>query len=154
MATERKLTPKQERFIQEYLIDCNATGAARRAGYSEKAAEQVGFDNLRKPWIAEEIQKAQAKLAKKAEITQEWVVGKLKKIAETCSDEDSEKWNPPAANKSIELLGKHLGMFTDKVDVTSGGKPLETAVNIYLPDNGRDTETAERAAGTVPEQSG
>lgn len=51
------LTDKQKRFVDEYLIDCNATQAAIRAGYSKKTADAIGRENLRKPRISEAIQK-------------------------------------------------------------------------------------------------
>ena len=54
-----KLTPKQQRFVDEYLIDLNATQAAIRAGYSPKTAQQMGAENLSKPVIAEAIEAAQ-----------------------------------------------------------------------------------------------
>ena len=44
-----KLTDKQRRFIEEYCADCNATAAAKRAGYSERTAHQIGYENLKKP---------------------------------------------------------------------------------------------------------
>ncbi len=52
------LTPKQQRFVEEYLIDLNATQAAIRAGYSEKTANEIGAENLAKPSIAKAIQDA------------------------------------------------------------------------------------------------
>ena len=52
---EKKLTPKQQRFCDEYLIDMNATQAAIRAGYSEKTARQIATENLSKPSIREYI---------------------------------------------------------------------------------------------------
>ena len=51
-----KLTAKQERFVQEYLIDLNATQAAIRAGYSRKTAGVIGVENLKKPYIREAIE--------------------------------------------------------------------------------------------------
>ena len=53
-----KLTPKQNRFVEEYLIDLCATRAAVRAGYSEKTARQIGSENLSKPAIQEAIAEA------------------------------------------------------------------------------------------------
>lgn len=53
------LTDKQQRFVDEYLIDLNATQAAIRAGYSEKTAYSVGHENLKKPEIQKAIQEAQ-----------------------------------------------------------------------------------------------
>lgn len=74
------LTAKQERFVAEYLIDLNATQAAIRAGYSQKAAESIGYENLRKPQIAKEIALKQEELQSKLEITQEKVLFELAKI--------------------------------------------------------------------------
>ena len=52
-----KLTNKQNRFVDEYLVDCNATQAAIRAGYSPSTAGSIGFENLKKPEIRNEIKK-------------------------------------------------------------------------------------------------
>ena len=76
-----KLTPKQARFVQEYLIDLNAAQAAIRAGYSAKTARVIGHENLRKPEIAAAIAEAQNKRAERTELTQDWVVEELRKIA-------------------------------------------------------------------------
>lgn len=54
-SNNKELTVKQQRFIEEYCIDFNATAAAKRAGYSEKTAEVIGFENLRKPKLAAAI---------------------------------------------------------------------------------------------------
>lgn len=62
-------------------MDLNATQAAIRAGYSKKTAEVIGYENLRKPQIAEEIEKRQVKLRNKLEITQEKVLEELAAIA-------------------------------------------------------------------------
>jgi phage terminase small subunit len=63
------LTLKQERFVQQYLIEPNATKAAIRAGYSPKAARFVGCKNITKANIAAAIEKAQAKRAERCELT-------------------------------------------------------------------------------------
>ena len=60
-----KLTPKQQRFADEYIKEPNATQAAKKAGYSENSAEAIGFENLRKPKIAEYIKKRMEKVEKK-----------------------------------------------------------------------------------------
>tara|TARA_R110000765_G_scaffold335414_1_gene425810 strand:- start:84 stop:635 length:552 start_codon:yes stop_codon:yes gene_type:complete len=74
------LTPKQARFVAEYLIDLNATQAAIRAGYSEKTAHAIGQENLRKPIIAESITEAQTQRAGRTEITQDRVMAELAKL--------------------------------------------------------------------------
>jgi phage terminase small subunit len=75
------MTPKQERFVQEYLIDLNATQAAIRAGYSEKTARQIGQQNLSKPDIAKAIKSAMDKREQRTQVTQDQVVNELRKIA-------------------------------------------------------------------------
>src|SRR5271166_2896559 len=75
-----KLTPKQARFVQEYLIDLNAAQAAIRAGYSAKTARVIGHENLTKPEIAAAIEKAKAKRAERTELTSDMVVDELRKI--------------------------------------------------------------------------
>lgn len=87
------LTPKQQRFVDEYLVDLNATQAAIRAGYSEKTARSVGSENLTKPDIAAAIAAAQAKLAEKTGITQERVLNELALIG-FAHPGDYFEWGP------------------------------------------------------------
>lgn len=75
------MTPKQERFVEEYLVDMNATQAAKRAGYSAKTAYAVGHENLNKPEIAVAISQAQANRAKRLEVTGDRVIEEFAKIA-------------------------------------------------------------------------
>lgn len=75
------LTPKQERFVQEYLVDLNATAAAKRAGYSGKTAEQVGYQLLQKTSVSEAIQKAMLDREQRTEITQDMVLRETAKLA-------------------------------------------------------------------------
>lgn len=75
------LTPKQERFVAEYLIDLNATQAAIRAGYSAKTAKQAGSENLSKPDVAEAVQAAMKQREQRTEITQDRVLKELARIA-------------------------------------------------------------------------
>lgn len=74
------LTPKQERFVAEYLIDLNATQAAIRAGYSEKTSGEMGYENLNKPQIVDAITKAKAERQGRTEITQDRVLQELAKL--------------------------------------------------------------------------
>lgn len=71
------LNPKQQRFVEEYLIDLNATQAAIRAGYSAKTAQQMGSENLSKPVIAAAIAEAKAKRSARIEVTQDDVAREL-----------------------------------------------------------------------------
>ncbi len=111
------LTPKQERFVAEYLIDLNATQAAIRAGYSEKTAQMIGSENLAKPMVAAAVAAAVAKRSERTEITQDYV---LALIVETMEQRKGtgEHSNPNAVLRGAELLGRHLAMFTDNKTVT------------------------------------
>lgn len=149
----KKLTKKQQLFVDEYLIDLNATQAAIRAGYSVDTATVIGCENLTKPNIQEAIAKAMAERSKRTGINQDRVVLELAKIAfvkmtdvvdpdtgeilSNASDDDlaciesvkfkqsdnqyggsierEVKLSPKM--KALELLGKHLGMWNDKIDV-------------------------------------
>ena len=75
------LTPKQKRFVAEYLIDLNATAAARRAGYSAKTADRIGPELLGKTCVSEAIQQAIQEREKRTEITQDMVLRETAKLA-------------------------------------------------------------------------
>lgn len=76
-----KLTAKQKKFVEEYLIDLNATQAAIRAGYSPNTAQEIGSENLSKPIIKAEIDKAIAERSRRTGINQDRVLRELAKIA-------------------------------------------------------------------------
>lgn len=76
-----KLTPKQAMFVQEYLVDFNATAAAVRAGYSKKTANRIASENLSKPDIQTAIQAAILERSQRIEITQDRVIRELAKVA-------------------------------------------------------------------------
>lgn len=105
-----KLTPKQAAFVHEYLVDLNATQAAIRAGYAEKAAYKTGAENLRKPQIQKAIQEARDAREKRSMITVEWVLAQIASIAQ---DEEAQQRD---RLKALELLGKHLGMWEKRPD--------------------------------------
>ena len=106
------LTAKQELFVKEYLIDLNATQAAIRAGYKEDNAYATGAENLRKPQIAEAIQELKNKRSKKTTITAEWVVEQLKQNHKLAR----EVGEIAQSNRALELLGKHVGAFTENIN--------------------------------------
>lgn len=74
------LTPKQRRFVDQYLVDLNATQAALRAGYSEKSAEDIGRQLLRKTPVADAVARRMKDREKRTEITQDKVLRELAKI--------------------------------------------------------------------------
>ena len=75
------LTPKQQSFVEEYVIDLNATQAAIRAGYSEKTAYSIGNENLSKPVITDAIAQIRTTIAKRNEITVDRIVEEYRRIA-------------------------------------------------------------------------
>lgn len=111
---ERKMTPKQARFVSEYLIDLNASAAARRAGYSTKTADRIGPELLGKTCVSKLIAERIQKRQQRTEITQDSVLRNLKALVDRSMRFDDAP-HMQAALKANELLGKHLGMFTDKI---------------------------------------
>lgn len=107
-----QLTPKQAAFVAEYLLDLNATQAAIRAGYSERTAYRTGADNLRKPQIARAIEAAQADRAERLELTADDVLAGLHQEATRDGIDSSHS----ARVAAWAHIGKHLGMFTDRVE--------------------------------------
>lgn len=134
-----KLTDRQKEFVRQYLVDLNATQAAIRAGYSERTASRIGPELLGKTCVREAIEKAQVKRAQRVEVTQDYVINNLVEIVErtmqrapvmnrkgeqVTDEEGRNVWcfDAKGANRALELLGKHLGIFTDKVKAeVSGG---------------------------------
>ncbi len=101
------LTPKQRIFVVEYLVDKNATKAAKRAGYSPKTARSIGAENLTKPNIASAIEKSLAEQLIRANVSADRVLYEIKRIA-FADGSFSRKLH------ALELLGKGLGIFRDK----------------------------------------
>ena len=128
IVAEKKLTAKQQRFCDEYLIDLNATQAAIRAGYSEKTAKQIANENLTKPDIKNYIQERMEQKEKELIADQNEVMkyltavmrGQTKAHVLARDDIGAERviQKPPDEKerlKAAELLGKAHTLFTDKV---------------------------------------
>ena len=105
-----KLTNKQSRFVEEYLIDLNATQAAIRAGYSEKTARSQGQRLLTNVDIQERFKGQIEQRSERTEITADRVIQALADIAYT--DEDIRLGD---RIRALELLGKHHALFSDKL---------------------------------------
>ena len=152
------MTAKQRRFVEEYLIDLNATQAAIRAGYKVESAQQIGSENLSKLVIRKAIERAMAEQSKRTGVTADRVIRELARIAfvnpndvidtriggirrdatpddlaavqavkvkEMELDTGSSVEREVRLNdklRALELLGKHLGMFKDKLDVGVDGE--------------------------------
>ena len=170
----RKLTEKQKRFINEYLIDTNATQAAIRAGYSRKSARYTARDLLSRPRIVKEIQEQLAIIDSAKVCTIQEVMEYLTAVmrGETTSTvivligrgsgvtEAQYIERPPSMAERLraaELLGKRYGLFNSKLELESaipvvivGSADLEdgnTVFNNYLPDGGTGGVEQEAANG-------
>ena len=110
-----KLTPRQTRFVEEYLIDLNATQAAIRAGYSEKTARSQAQRLLTNVDIIEAIEKAKAERSRRTEITQDRVLLELAKIAFSDMREFTE-WGPQGVKmKRSDELDEHAAACVQEV---------------------------------------
>ncbi len=127
------LTPKQQRFVEEYLIDLNATQAAIRAGYSEKTAQEQSSRLLSNVMVQEAVQKAKNKLSERTELTVEMVVQGLLNEAKDLSEGSTQS----ARVSAWAHLGKHLGMFKDKIEHTGkDGGPIDLSLKVVFEDDG------------------
>lgn len=161
------MTKKQKRFVEEYLIDLNATQAAIRAGYSPHTAKDIGCENLAKPNIAAAISQAMAERSRRTGINQDRVLQELARIGfakiTDVVDPDTAKIRPDASDddlaciQSIKIkpnefgierevklydkksalvdLGKHLGLFKDKMELT-GDMDLNITIDYGEDDTG------------------
>jgi phage terminase small subunit len=159
------MTRKQRRFVEEYLVDLNATQAAIRAGYSPKTANEQGTQNLAK--LSTEIDAALADRSRQSGVSAERVIHELKRVA-FADPRSVFEWGPGGVTlrpsdeltedeaavvsevsetrsesggtikakcydkvKALELLGRHLGMFSDKREIELSGA---VGVNVFDPE--------------------
>lgn len=141
-----KLTPKQRRFIDEYLIDLNATQAAIRAGYSEKTAYSIGLQNLKKLEIQAEIQKRRNRLQNKLEITQERVLQELAAIA-FANGSDYAKVVNTGLLPTVEMIPTEE-LPPEKLPAIAGIKANQYGVEVKLHDKVKALELLGKYLGT------
>ena len=119
---KRRLTLKQVAFVQEYLVDFNATQAVIRAGYSPRSAKQIGHELLDNTLLRQALQVALEKRRKKTEIDAQYIREGLKDNFERAMqhkpavDEQGQpvgeyRYEGSVANRSLELLGRHVPGF-------------------------------------------
>ena len=149
--------------MQEYLIDLNGAAAARRAEYSEKTAAAQASRLLTNVNVQNAIQEGFKKIAKRNKKSVDWVLGGFIEVSERCMqrvpvmvfDKEEKKYvqvtnpdtgegmwtfNAMGANKALENIGRHLGMFNDKLAVDHSGE-IKSAIAAYS-----DEELAKRQA--------
>jgi phage terminase small subunit len=134
---ERPLTPKMRAFVREYLVDFNGTQAAIRAGYSPQSANEQASSLLAKPNIKAAVAEKAANVAKKADISAEWVARELRRVYRLARKRKGMH-GPDFTNaiRALENLGKlaKVGAFIDRVDHTTKGeaiKPAEPQVIVF-----------------------
>lgn len=114
------LTPKQKRFVLEYLKDSNGKQSAIRAGYAPKSAEVQASELLRLPKVQKFLKAKNDKIEANCEITKEYILSSLKYVADTSMTPDpmTGKIDATGANRALELLGKNKALFTEKIEQT------------------------------------
>lgn len=124
-----KLTRKQRQFVNEYLIDLNGAQAAIRAGYSPDTAKDIACENLAKPHLQAEIDRLVGERERRTKLTADYVLGTVHETIERCKqgeqvfDKEGKptgewKFEPFAVLKGCELAGKHLRLFTEKIELS------------------------------------
>ncbi|MCD7130564.1 terminase small subunit [Limosilactobacillus agrestis] len=135
----QKLTQKQQRFVDEYIISGNATQAAIKAGYSKKTAKQMGTENLAKPIVKTAIEKRNAEIQseKTADMTEvmEYLSSVMRgeqteSVATAKGVYDDVPVSAKDRIKAAELIGKRHGAWTDKKEI-SGNLDIEIGVGDY-----------------------
>jgi len=118
-----KLTAKQQRFCEEYLIDLNATQAAIRAGYSKKTAGTISTENMQKPLITDLITKLKQERAEITGINAAYVLKMSDELLKRCMSEGAD-FNAAGAGKALDLIGKHIDVqaFNEKTTVEASVK--------------------------------
>lgn len=193
------LTDKQARFVDEYMVDLNATQAAIRAGYSAKTAADIGRQLLRKTPVAVAIAERQRALSERTGVTAERVIEELAKIGfanmldymrsnpngdpyldfsqitreqaaalaevtvedfkdgrgEDARDVRRVKFKLHDKRAALVDLGKHLGLFKEKVEVTGkDGGAVEVQVDAAFAELVGALEGAARARASRPRGEG
>ncbi len=107
---DKKLSPKQKRFCEEYLVDLNATQAAIRAGYSKKSAYSIGEENLKKPKIRNYLCELLTLRCIRTQVTSDKVIKELRKVAFAKKDVTTRD-----RLKALDILAKHVGLFDKQI---------------------------------------
>ena len=142
----KSLTPKQAIFVDEYMVDLNATQAAIRAGYSKNTARAIGCENLSKPNITAKIANAKRERSEALKINAAWVLVQAVEVHNRCMadvrpirnpntskpmlDDDGNAiytFNAAGAVRALEIIGKHVEVeaFKDRVEISRGMSIVE-----------------------------
>lgn len=121
-----KLTDRQRLFVDEYMVDLNATQAVIRSGYKNANPNRLATELLHHPLIKAAIDVEIEKKKERLVLSADYVINKLVDIAE-----HTEKGNPQAALRALELLGKNLGLFKERTEISGpDGEAIQYARKI------------------------
>lgn len=162
-----KLTDRQKRFVDEYLVDLDERQAAIRAGYAPSGAGFTACRLMEREDVRAAIGEAMRRRNGRTGLTADEVIGDLRELRDICMGRKSVKvmtivknaregtaepvevegmmFEPAAANRALEMLGRHLQIFTDRMDMTSNGQTLQSGV-LVVPDV-QDETSWENGAG-------
>ncbi len=138
------LTPKQERFALEYVVDHNAAAAAVRAGYNRKGAKQIGYRNVNNPAVAQRIKELDEEQQEALGIDRERLIAMVVELNRDASVLQPKIWkgepvtwvnpatgetemvmeirSPAAATATLEQLAKRLGLAVERSEVEVAGE--------------------------------
>ena len=144
---DKKLTAKQQKFVDEYLIDLNATQAAIRAGYSVKTAGWIGQQLLVKTHISECIRKRRDALSKKTEVSQERIVLEMKRLAlfDVRNFFRDDGTPIPIKELSDDAAAAIVGL--DVVSIGNSESGIGQVIKYKLPDKNKSLENLARILG-------
>ncbi len=143
------MTPKQRRFVQEYLLDLNATQAAIRAGYSRRTARAIGSENLTKPDVVAAIERAQAERSARTELTQDRLLQELGAIAFA---DVRDLFDAEGNVRPIQLLAASSAAIVSGLEVVEAPGSGERRLKVRLYDKLRALDLLGRHLGTWRER--
>lgn len=140
------MNPRQTAFAHEYVVDHNGAKAAIRAGYAPGRAKQTARDLLRRPDVAQLVERLDAERREELGIDAKWIIRKLVEVVEKSMEGapkvtrdgqpirvivDGEEilvreWSPSGANKALETLAKHLGLLVERTQIEVSGEVVYT----------------------------
>lgn len=149
----QKLTPKQKRFVDEYLVDLNAKKAAIRSGYSERTAKAIGFENLTKPVIQKYLSERQKARSSRTEITQDRVLEEFAKLA---FYQPKDFFDDDGGILSINKIPDDVAACISGLDISNrkiGDEDYETIKKIKLSDKKSALDSLAKHLGMFSEDS-
>ena len=111
-----QLTPRRQRFVDEYVIDFNGTQAAKRAGYSPRSANEQAAFMLAIPSVKAAVEERRKSIKKRGVDYRQYLIKKSKKLINKCTGD--ERWNPAGANGAIRNMVDMLGLRTEKREIS------------------------------------